>query len=347
MTALLAGLLALAASCDRNRIDPAPEETCDVEFRLTTEGETRATGVSAANEERINRWALFVFRNGTLVTSGTSGSSASITKTLTSGATYNVYAVVNYVTSGTGSFNPSSVTTESALTGTESYLAGNSLTSLQMYGADTFTATGGSQTKNIPVYRLVSKVGVKMVTVNMSNPAIAAQTFVLNNIWMDNVYSRTTFGSDYTYNQLSATRSMWYNTMNRHASGSCTNPSCPDAILEDWGINATVAQGSSHNVEHWFYVVPNATTAAQDNRTSSWSRRCTRLVIQATIGGKVNYYVVTLPGMLRNNSYTINDAVITNTGSEDPEQVVPGSINVVFSTSDPAWEGPVTITEES
>ena len=339
----------LAQSCDIRTPGPMPparEDTCRARFSIHDPG-TRATGVSPSDEERVARWALYVFSPaGELIASGTSPSRSDITVTVPAG-TCRACAVVNYPQSGTGSFNLTSITTESALASTVAFLADNVPDGLEMYGSETFTLPTGTDAKTIPVERILSKVGVRKVTVRLANAALAGQTFTLKGIWIDNVPSRTLLGSDCPYQQLGEERSLWYNAMDWHGSGSCTDPSCPDALLGDRGIGVTIPQGGSYETEHWFYVIPNATPSPSDSRTAAWSRRCTRLVIQAAVGTKTTYYAVTLPGLRRNNSYTIDEAVITRLGSDDPEQEVPGAIELVFSTSDPSWDGPRRVTEAS
>ncbi len=350
LTPLSFGAMLLAASCSTGRGGeelPGSGETCAVEFRLAGE-ETRATGVSDADESRVDHWALFVFdpSTGLAVASGTSSSAAPIRQTLPVG-TYSTCALVNYPVSGAGALDPDAVRSESALKGTIAFLADNVPGSLEMSGQKTVALSAGTSAEQIPVERLVSKVSVKKVTVRLSNPALAAQSFVLDGMWLDNVYSQTSWGADYEAGQLSATRSLWYNTMDWHAVGSCLSPACPDALLGERNIAAVIPQNGSHNVRHTFYVIPNATPAVMDSRSAVWSKRCTRLVLQATVGTKTCYYVVTLPALQRNHSYTIEEAVITRLGSEDPEQEIPGALDLFFSTSDPDWEGPRTVSEQS
>lgn len=333
---------------DEPEEQPQEEEKVTVEFRISSSPDSRATGIVPSDESRVNRWALYLFDRSTGARVGAVSSVASdspIAKAVSPG-TYIACAVVNYPTSGTGSFTLTSVSTQSDLESKVMYLPNNGLSSLVMYGYDEITlAAGDNGTKNINVSRLVTKLGIKKVTVNMSRPSDVGRTFVLKGIYVTNAYSRCKLGEDYASFALSSTRSYWYNAMGWHASGSCSSPACPDVLLGDTSINQTIANGSSHSTPHYFYAFPNA--AASDSHNSRWSIRRTRIVIEGSIDGTTYYYQVNLPATVRNNTYTVENAVITKLGSTDPEQEVTDALDVVFSTSADAWDGPVTVPEDS
>ena len=330
------------------------EPDATVLFRIDDPEGTRATGVSPSDERRVNRWALYLFDKDSGTLSGAvevEGSDAPIGKTVTPG-TYIACAVVNYATEGTGAFAPASVSTRSALEGTVAYLSHNSVSSLVMYGSEEFTLSEGDNgTKGITVSRLVTRLVVKKVTVNMERPSDGGKTFVLKGIYVTNAYCRCRLGADYAPSEISSTRSLWYNTMGYHTSGSCTSPGCPDDLLGTrTSINLTIANGSSYDTVHSFYAYPNATQSDQHGLSwnSSYGKRRTRIIIEATLGGTTYYYQVNLPPTARNNSYTIENAVITRPGSTSPAaESPPGSIDVRFSSSTDSWEGPETVTESS
>ena len=94
---------------------------------------------------------------------------------------------------------------------------------------------------------------------------------------------------------------------------------------------------------HSFYAFPNPTTEAQDIRTvGAWTRRCTRLVIEASIGDDVVYYAINVPSMGRNRIYAASNLVIHGRGSNDPEiiDIDPDIIDVDFEpVIDDSWDG--------
>lgn len=349
LLAAAAALVALAVSCGKEDVPGGgvpEEERLTVEFSLADmdEAATRVQGSSSlsSNEQRVNRWAVYVFNgSGAYVTHGVqssvSNNQTSIRRTLGVG-TYTVCAVVNYPTSWTPSANLSL----SSLKAVTSPLADNSATSLVMFGQeDNVSITSTSTGKSIRVYRLVARLGVERVTVRMQSAFYAAQPFLLKGIYVTNVMSETTYGTDADASANTyGNRNMWYNTMGWMTSGSRTNPACPQAVVGDRGLGTngngvSIAQNGSYSTAHYFYVCPNTYSGA-DTHAATWSRRRTRIVIEGTVGGVTYYWQVNVQPQQRNNSYVLSEAVITRPGSTDPEQEVPGSISVTFDTTWPS-----------
>ena len=314
------------------------EEMCTVEFSIDSP-DTKMTGISSTNETAINRWVLYIYdssgSNGKAPKVSSNGSNISVS--ITPG-TYQVCAVVNYANSGSNAFNTSStISSKSTLESKVSYLADNAYNSLFMYGSAQFTFTAGSNgTKQIPVTRLVSRLGVSKVTVNMAKPSDAAQTFILKGIYATNVAARCTFGSDYGSSNTYLRPSNMYNAFGWMGSSSITSPAAPTALLGEPSINATISNGSSHTTAHYMYVYPNASTS--DSHSSSTSTvRNTRIVIEATLGGVTYYYLIPVPGIVRNNTYTASQVTITGPGALDPELDSPAGLTVTFDTNIQDW----------
>lgn len=350
----LAGVI-LLAGCGKDAADgrtaDGEEETVHAVFGIgDTQGDTRATGVSGTDESKVGRWALLLFRDGQAapVARAVATGSARIEMALPAG-TYMAYAVANYPDGGTGAFDPGTVASVSALTGTVSYLSDNAPAGLVMFGSRQVTLslqTPGLQ--EIPVLRLAAKIGVDRISIDFSAyPDLAAKTFTVKRIYATNVCSRSAFGSDPA--SAEASRSLWYNTMGWMTSGSCTSPACPQALLGDTSVGATVTASSPYERAHYFYVYPNPTPAGGDSRAAAWSARCTRIVIEADLGGTTYYYPITVGGtggLRRNNAYVAANAVIRNVGSTDPEGDSPGAMDVEWSASVLGWND-VTVNEES
>ena len=129
--------------------------------------------------------------------------------------------------------------------------------------------------------------------------------------------------------------------MGYHADGGV------DAILAETGLDVPVTAASPHVQEHAFYYYPNPLPEALDSRSGTWTRRRTRLVLEAEIGGRTYYYPVTLPASQRNKTYLIEEAVIRKLGSRDPEKDEPGSVEVVFRTGTDDWSPDYNVTENS
>ena len=342
---LLSLLPFLFTSCDRRLVQGEEATELIVEFRIGDEAlPTRASGVPVSGEGQVNRWALCVYRlsDGMLAAFGSSSSSSSISKTLPAGE-YRAVALVNAPVSGSGFFDPSANLTEAGLGGQVAFLSDNAAGSLEMYGHADFSLERNSVSVPIPVSRLVSKVVLRKLSLRLSDAGLAAYPFTLSAVYLDNVPSRTNWGRDLSYDELWADRSFWYNAMGWHAAGSCPSPACPDALLGDQPAGTVIAQGQSLVTDYVYYTLPNATTDSQDTRSGHWDKRATRLVIEARIGPQVQYYVATLPGMARNRSYVIEEAVITGLGAADPETETPNSLELLFSLADAGWEDGGTI----
>ena len=334
--------LGAAYSCQKAVTpDDGEPETKTLTFSLGAIGSTRATGIRGADEEKVNRWMLFLFdESGNRFTAPVEvNGSGSTVLTLPTGRVFTVCALVNY-TSIPG------VSTLPALYGTVSNLSDNALSSLVMFGSGTLLVDAGTDIYPIPVSRLVAKTGVRSITVDMADDFYAHETFTLRGIYVTNVYTRSTLGAD---PNPSGTRSLWYNTMGWHGTGSAPASAPLDALTGHTGINRVIANGSTDQTGEYLYFYPNKTS--DDTTSSLWSVRHTRLVIEASIGtgaaARTCYYVVTLPTSRRNNTYIAEAVLITHPGAPDPEQPTPYAMEVTFSTATDDWTGPVSVNEQS
>lgn len=337
-------LLAALVSCQKpQKPDDAVEEPTEKEFVFVIGDapQTRLTGVTYAAESNVSRWALYLFdsngnRYGNPVQVSGNGQTV---LTLPIGNTYTVCAVVNYP----NSFSVTNVSTLSGLESTASNLGDNALSNFVMYGSCSLSVSVNTPPSvSIPVSRLVAKTGIQNITVNMTDDFYANETFTLKGIYVTNAYTRSTFGADPT---PAGTRSLWYNTMGWHGTGSASTSTALDNLTGHVGMNRTIANGTTFQAAEYFYFYPNKTS--DDTTSSLWSVRHTRLVIEASIGATTYYYVVTLPVSVRNNTYIATAVNITQPGALDPEQPTPYAMSVVFSTSTDDWAGPVNVEELS
>lgn len=338
---LLSASLALSCQKDR-RPEVVAEETFVVRFVPGSgEDRTKVVSPSESGEKGIGHWALFVFNSaGTQLACDPveMGSPSAVELSLPKGS-YKVVAVANYPKSGSEALSLASVSSLSSLSSKAVSLSSNGTGALVMYGMKDITITG-SGTQVVDVYRLVSRVGVTRIALAPGGPStLYSSSFTIQRIYMSNVYRQGTYGSDVA--SPSAAASNWYNAMGVPGSDSGLN-----ALLMDGGINATVSLSAPYATPHYFYPYPNRTAAGSDSRAAAWSVRCTRLVIEAKIGGDTYYYPVTIPAMQRNVSYNA-EVSIKSYGSSDPELEVPGAVDVTFSSSVDGWDGPVNLNENS
>ena len=331
LTALLGGLLILGG-CHR----AAPPGPGSVEVVFSVLGETtRATGTDG--EAAVDSWTLLLYRDGRLAEAGASSSGSPIRKTLPAGD-YTAYAVVN----PPASFDPAGFPAPGALAGAESALGDNAPGRLVMAGRRTVTVpVPDGSVQRIGVDRLVCKAGIRKVSVQFENPDLAARPFRLRGIYLTNCYGKSRYGSDWTADDILSTTSVWYNRMGFHSETGV------DGLLAETGLDIPVTADRPHTQEHVFYFYPNPLPASADTRSGTWSRRKTRLVLEAQIGERTYYYPVTLPESQRNRTYLIEEAVIRKLGSLDPEKDEPGAIDITFSTSPDDWSPAYNVTETS
>ena len=316
----------------------------NVVFSISGAESTKVTGVSYEDESAIGRWAVFAFdsRAGHFRRES-SDTEAPLTLQLIAGRNYTCYAIVNYPLTGTGAFDPSSVRTSDDLTEKVAYLGDNRKQALLMFGNASVTPMqGAAQNVTINVKRLVSRIDLRGLTVDFSaKPNLAGKTFTLRSVYVTNAYRTSLYGNDYSFQELSGTRQAWYNTGGWHRGES--PESNIDALLGDIGINTVISAGNPYTVNHSFYTFPNPTGEAEDIRTiGGWTRRCTRLVIEASIGSDIVYYAITAPQMERNCIYAASNVIIRGRGSNDPEiiDIDPDIIMAdIVPIIDDSWDG--------
>lgn len=332
---LTAVLALLAGACTPLQEVPGGETAC-VDICLAG---TRLTGVTTADETRINRWCVFLAEEGRIVTFGTAQGNGPVSGVAIREGRYTLLALANYPEG----FDPGSFRLLDEVTAHSFPLEDNAQNALLMYGerADV-EITAATGTVSIPAERLCARVTVKRVTLDFSaREVLAAQSFRLQEMYLSNVYARTCL-------HLGEPWSMPYTDYyNKWGTATFTNP----LVYESLGLS--LSSGQTHSTAHHFYTWPNGTPSEVDDenrRNQGWTgHRCTRLVLKALLGGETRYYVVDLPGISRNCLYTIEEIILRGRGSSDPE-VPSEEIDVYFSTTGPgSWDGTpdYTVTENA
>ena len=334
---IICAVLLMSVSCHK------PEDDGDVMRQIVFSAAPGTKATAGISETAISHWAVMLFdmENPLAWYYAVSDSGADIICEARNKRPYRAYAIANYAKDGLGAFDPSLIQSEDDLLNTVSALNGNSTEALTMFGSVLLYQFPSGRT-SIGIYRLCSKVSIMKITLDVTDVVYSDKQFILNALYLTNVYCRSTLSQDDLL--LYGSDESWYNAMGWHGSGSID---ALDALLGDRGISASIPDGGSYNVMHSFYAYPNATTAGEDSRDATWNPRCTRLVIEATFGNKRYYYPITIPEMKRNHNYTVTEAVIHGPGSLDPEQDIPGVIDVTLSTTANSWDSEYYINENS
>lgn len=352
-------IIALTASCavpympeDQPEVHSEPDSLfVNVVFSVLGNGSTKISGITQGDESHIARWCIFAFQDGTSHFRYASSSSGSpLPLKLLAGQRYSCHAIVNYPVSGTGAFDPSAVRTPGDLMEKTAYLGDYSAGSLPMFGSTYAIPRPGMEDNiTINVRRLVSRIDIRGVRVDFSaKPQLAGKTFILRSIYITNAYRTTRYEQDYAFSELSSTRTAWYNTGGWHR-GEPADAGI-DAVAGDISINRAVSADTPYNLTHSFYVFPNPTPLSQDIRTmEAWTRRCTRLVIEASLDSDIMYYAINVPEMERNQIYAASNVIIHGRGSNDPEiiDIDPDVLEVTLSpVMDDSWDGAGSIVLE-
>lgn len=343
--------MSLGTACSKTAPEvpvPVPETavghcgTGTVCIRLEGGTSTKVTHPSAESEKQCHRWTFWLFdQDGDSVVYGNGQAGEEIRRTVLTG-TYTAVAMVN----GPAGLDPVSVKKIDDIRLRVADLADNAPSELLMYGETRLTLEKDLTVEAaIQVKRLVAKVGVKKISVAFENPYLAAKTTVLEAVYLTNVYRSARLGKDFSTEELSPSRSAWYNAMGWHLSGE-SSPAC-DLLLGETGLDAVLTPSAPHTDDHFFYAFPNPVPQERDTHQDDWSVRCTRMVLQVAVGGKVFYYQIAVPQMERNKVYLAEEVVLKNLGSQDPELEIPGSVDVVFSVFGADWDEDYSITENS
>lgn len=334
--AALLGLAVLAlplASCEKKC------ESCGAKERRVSVDlcgsavQVKALDVAPLSEAAVKECALFVFSSrGEYVTS-LSSKEGQFDFYLTDG-TYDFVAVVNK--GGLPSGDAAATLTRRDLMATVTTLSENSVGGFVMAGTLDGHVIQADEKITIEVRRIVAKVTYKVRT--QFKGTLASEDFVVEDIYLTNVVGQ---------NDLAVTRSTpaandpWFNKMNAEGQAAAGYPA--DLIFGHLG-RKFAQPADSIETGHSFYVYPNATTP-DDRNKETWSPRCTRFVVRATLGGKVTYYPVTLKEVERNKHYHV-DLTIMNYGVDHPEDP-PGSsqyVEAMIRIAD--WEDGGTLAGE-
>ncbi|MBO6097366.1 MAG: hypothetical protein J6P56_08675, partial [Bacteroidales bacterium] len=108
-------------------------------------------------------------------------------------------------------------------------------------------------------------------------------------------------------------------------------------VLEEQNITPD----APYTVPLSFYAFPNPHPLVGDRHDMTvWTRRCTRVVIEATLGSETMYYQINVPEMERNYVYSAANIVIRGRGSSDPEiiDIDPDILDLSFDIND-GWDG--------
>ena len=332
---VLCGVMLLCHGCDRQPLD-MESGTFSVTFVLdggqagtsldNPKEHTRAT--AAADEVSINNACLYFVNAGGTVVDAVPVDGNTLLRNFQTG-TYKAYYIANC------SLDEHQFTTESAINSFVRSLQSET-GAFSMFASKSFSVPE-DKTCSIAVERLVSKVEIDKISIDFSRyPDLAAQTFTIDSIYLVNVAGETTLSDGTSF--IPAT-SAWINKQGYA-------PSAADALLCDV-VRQNVMTARPHSTPHYFYCFQNNTSS--DSHSKGWTARYTRLVISCTLGTTRTYYPIDITGpgnrLSRNCRYVIRELVITDLGSDAPDNIITGHVPYYFSSEVKNWDGTHTISE--
>lgn len=332
---------AVFSSCSQD-ISPVKESTSPVSLKVDV-GIPGTRAMIAANSTAdldANTVQVFVFNSdGTLDnSSGLVDFGSEINLSVIPG-NKTVWALVNAP-------EVSGTPTASSLASSRSLLSDNALNSLVMSGFKDVVVSG-STSVTVTVKHIAAKVVLDKVTRSFTNPYYSGIPMTIKRIYMSNVAADANYACD-------GQPSLWNCKM-----GVLDNPVQNASLLLDDNLNVSLAEGTSYDTAHTFYVYPNP-TAADDDNLETWGPRMTRLVLECDYNGRTCYYPITIPGAAyieaggesatieRNKVYHISGLTLKrpgSTSSEQPGPEVSSNVDCTFQVTVSEWEDDIMYNE--
>jgi len=276
----------LAVSC--TQICPDESETVNISISGTL---SRVSGGS--NDSRVSSLQAYIFReDGTLESSGTSESSDIVLSVVSGKKT--IVAIAN-------SPQPEVTGKIDALRNSLSLLSDNAPDALVMYGEQTADIHSDINI-TVEMKRLASKISIKRIN-NRLGSRYRDMELIINSVFLINVAGSSSFGRQ-------GLTQFWLNKR------AFSPNDCPSLLFDSLNDTA-IRWGESYDTVHSFYCYPNQVT--EDSSQDEWCPRFTRLVVQASLGGKTYWYPVSIPDIKQNCIYEITELTITRPGSDNPD----------------------------
>ena len=312
---ILAALAVMTASACHDDFPKSSHFPTDERISLSVSVPDLRTKVSEKNSpgtpDAINTLQVFVFDEAGVLEASDMKESESVVLTCKAGPK-KVVSLVNAP-------EVTDVTTYSELCAASSFLDDNTIDSMVMSGETEVNLTATSSI-TIPVSRIAAKVVLRQVVNNFKFKADQDAEFLVTHVYLLNVGAERGFLSD-------ASPKQWYNMMELDTYDA------PAFTYEELSSPVKLPYNGTWTADKYFYCYPNPTET--DSSEETWSARRTRLVLEATLGGEVMYYPVTLPVIEPNSSYEVT-VKITRRGSPSPDIPVTG-IAAEFSVDVQNW----------
>lgn len=375
---LLITLCLLAAACQKNasfekveNTETVPGGTLLVDLMLPSGPLTKVSGTDA-KESAVKTLQIFVFKD--ISGSDFSQNVRETDKWSADGSTTlalntyvgkkKVWALVNAPRLAFAN--------EQELMSHYSRLEENSATGLVMTGStivevgeyNAAASVGAVTPVPITVSRLGARISVRNVNVDFSGTSLEGCYLDIKEVYILNAVNSVSLGGTARTTSELGSSAYWYNL----EAWNDGVPAAAQAILGDRGnLNISIGPTSgTQDINRFFYVYPNVSTAANDNTESTPSARLTRLILHGYIRGAAgrnlgdnvahaeeSYYCFDIPKsstgitVERNHTYDIENISISMPGgTSDLPAHRPkyGKVNATITVGE--WGGHTTLTYE-
>lgn len=301
------GMLAALASCNKQETvsSPAAQQLKGkAELTVTVRGNvsgSKATVADTENEAKINGLQVFVFNEDALDMYGVDNTGADhLTIAVTKGSR-SVYALVNAPDLSAVAYKSELLASVSKLT--DNADAGNSFVMI----GDKDVVIADATPVSINVKRIAARIKLDKLTRNFTNSqlaGLAADQFKIVRYYVTESAGDINYGLTSSY-----APTIWH-------SSSLNDPkaieSSRNLLCHSIGL-ASLAEDSSYETAHSFYVYPNP--AADATVAEPAPANPTRLVVELEIKGQKYAYPIPMPVIESNKSYEIRNLVITRLGN--------------------------------
>ena len=367
-------------SCQQNTIPEEKEITqeempCGTLFvnLIVPGGPDTKTPGSSTDESKVNTLQIFVFKNNddtnlALNVKETDKWVADGTTSLTLNTYVGKKKVWALVNAPRQSFE-----NEDELITHYSRLEENSPTHLVMVGTNNVEVSeynaaasiGSATPAAITVHRLGARISIRNVKIDFTNTSLEGCYLDIKEVYILNAVNSVSLnGTARSTAELGSSSACWYNL----EAWNDGIPAAAKALLGERGnLNLTIGPTTgTQDLNRFFYVYPNVSTAANDNTEATPSARLTRLILHGYIRGAAgrgsgddaahaeeSYYCFDIPkssevaSIEGNHTYDIETITITMAGgiSDQPDKR-PKFGKVSANVTVGQWGGHTTLTYE-
>ena len=268
------------------------EQMCSFEVKVP-QNQTKLASPSA-NEETVNNLQVFIFDEAGNVDNFVKGAGPSLNVKCTKGKR-EIYVIANVAELGP-------VGNKTGLMNKLSNFNDNTATNFVMTGNKIVSVDAGLKSVSVEVERIPSRICLKSFANEITLHPYSTQELVINAAYLVNV------AKDATYFLPEKSSNLAFLNFKQ------LNDQSP--LLYEKINDVKVSSTTPFVAPHYFYCYPNSTSVdCTDNNSVA---RYTRLVVEATLGGKKCYYVASIPQIKRNTTYEVSMHV-TRPGSLTPD----------------------------